>query len=86
MEPSGNHQGWVPILLTAAGTDLRLGETTTLKLKLSKKDRRRASKALDEGEKVKARVHGRVLDDPPCGSAGPRPRRCEANRLIRLVK
>jgi hypothetical protein len=42
--------------LKPASADLGPGETTTLKLKLTKKTRKKAGKALDKGKKVQAKV------------------------------
>jgi hypothetical protein len=60
--------------LKPASADLGPGETTTLKLKLTKKTRRRAGKALDEGKKVLARIAADTAAED------------FAKRTIRLVK
>ena len=48
--------------LIPASADLGPGETTTLKLKLSKKTRQKAGKALDKGNKVQAHVIADATD------------------------
>jgi hypothetical protein len=63
--------------LKSADADLGPGETTTLELGLGKKQRKVAGKALDEGEKVKAKVTVRAAD-----AAG---NEAVAKRTIKLV-
>ena len=46
-----------------ASADLGPGETATLKLKLTKKTRKKAGKALDEGKKVQAKVTVDATDE-----------------------
>jgi hypothetical protein len=62
----------------AARADLGPDETTTLNLKLEKKTRQRAGKAVDNGKKVQATVVVRAKD-----AAG---NKAFAERTIRLVK
>jgi hypothetical protein len=70
-------------LLEPAGADLDPGETATLKLKLTKKTRRQAGKALDEGNKVLAKV---TVEEVSVEAVGFAPRVPRAKRTIRLVK
>jgi hypothetical protein len=53
--------GW----LKDTSADLEPGETTTLKLKLKKKMRREAGKALDEGKEVHAKISAATAPDRP---------------------
>ena len=64
--------------LIPASADLGPGETTTLKLKLSKKTRQKAGKALDKGNKVQAHVIADATD-----AVGDE---AHAKRTITLVK
>jgi hypothetical protein len=64
--------------LKPASADLGPGETTTLKLKLTKKTRRQAGNALDEGKEVHAKIAAAATDAVYQGHA--------AKREIRLVK
>jgi hypothetical protein len=64
--------------LNRASADLAPGETTTLKLKLSKKERKEARKALDNGKNVQAKVTVKATD--AAGNVA------TAKRTIRLVK
>jgi hypothetical protein len=86
-EAAPYNQGKVRAGLNSVNADLGPGETTTLKLKLSKKTHKKADKALDEGKKVQANVKVAVgAIDPPCS-----PRGCafghgwDAKRKITLV-
>jgi hypothetical protein len=64
--------------LKPASADLGPGETTTLKLKLTKKTRRRAGKALDEGkDEVRALIAVDATDADDGGAA---------KREIKIVK
>jgi hypothetical protein len=71
--PQGGFGGLKP-----ASADLGPGATTTLKLKLEKKGRQKAGKALDKGNKVQALVFVDATD-----AAG---NEAHAKRTIRLVK
>jgi hypothetical protein len=71
--PQGGFGGLKP-----ASADLGPGETTTLKLKLEKKTRKKAGNALDKGKKVQANVIVRATD--AAGNVA------TAKRTIRLVK
>jgi hypothetical protein len=64
--------------LKPASADVGPGETTTLKLKLTKKTRKRAGEALDDGKKVLAKVKVDATD--AAGNVA------TAKRTIRLVK
>jgi hypothetical protein len=70
------HDKLVPDELSSS--DLAPGETVKLGLFLTKKTRKEAGKALDEGEKVKAKVTVRATD--AAGNVA------TAKRTIRLVK
>jgi hypothetical protein len=48
--------------LRTASTDLAPGETSGLEMNMTKKTRKKAGKALDEGEKVKAKVTVKATD------------------------
>ena len=61
-----------------ARADLAPGETTTLKLKLSKRTRKKAGEAIAEGKRVQAKVTVRATD-----AAG---NEAKAKRTITLVK
>ena len=79
-EPGSRGQGRVRVGLKPARADLGPGDTTTLKLKLTKKTRKKAGKALDKGKKVQAKVKAAL------GATHAFVNGWDAKRTIKLVK